>query len=73
MRVLEQVVFAVLRDNRWRTCTDVAFAAGLPEIRTQEALEALLEQGRIQQFIRNQRNEYYLYCLPWHRRERQLL
>ena len=47
MRVLEQVVFAVLRDNRWRTCTDVAFAAGLPEIRTQEALEALLEKGRI--------------------------
>lgn len=47
MTVLEQSVFAALRDGRWRTATDCAFKAGLPEIRTQEALDGLSAKGRI--------------------------
>ena len=40
-------ILRVMADGRWRTATDAAIRSGVPELRAQEILERLTQEGRL--------------------------
>ena len=40
-------ILRAMADGRWRTACDAAIKSGVPEIKAQDALEALTAEGRL--------------------------
>jgi hypothetical protein len=51
-------ILRAMADGRWRTACDAAIKSGVPEIKAQDALEALVADGRL---IRERVNTIHIY------------